>query len=465
MNEINFDKLRSAAVDLNNPTQEKQQPKQEEPKYTGTGVVISKESYDNMIKQSTQNGINVNPISGDSQRMEDVKNYMDDLDQQIAEQRKLAKKNLESGQQPQNQQKSNIQEVQILIDKTGLGKIEFTDEEKSKLEVTEKIRLIEVSEESLRSVNIVKNTKDKNLGTIARKIFDRSKTSFVNLGSGYCGKIGNISAHEAVTIIDNEGDPSAENLLEKWSVIYEKIAYTSIGNFDSFDHFLKETAMSDLPGMIYAVTVASYPDNDNLTVTCGNAKCRHTFKHPYKLSELVRKDHISDNMMEKMENIVSNQTILENALKIHNESPVKTVKRVSLDPNNDIIVDITIPSAYEFIERNHRLLNENYRKNTSYTAQINMLGFIKKVLMRDINGYIEIIEPNDIMKYVLLNLTEYQTRRLYALTEKLSEDITFDFGIESITCPKCNQTINDYNIPVELLLFLQVRRLMNMEIE
>lgn len=464
MNKINFDQLRNAAVDLNKPEEAPAQS-QPTPEYKGSGVVISKQDYDKMVRQTTETGISVDPVNSDERRGEDVKTYMDDLDKQIAEQRNIAKQNLENGKpEDSDEPTKSANEVHVIIDKTGIGKVEFTNEEKAKLERAEKIKLIEVSEESLRTLNIVKNTA-LSLGTIAKKVFDRSKTVFVNIGSGYCGKVGNVSAHEALTFIDTEGEVSAENLLEKWSVVYDKLDYTSIGKFDSFEHFLKETAMSDLPGMIYALTVASYPDDDTLTITCGNPKCEHEFKFPYKISELVRRDRITDDMIVRINNIIENQNFLEKAMEIHNSSPVKTIKRHSLDPDNSVIVDITIPSAYEFIERNNRQLSETYRKNEDYNREVSILGFIKSAYMKDDNRYIEVEDPNDIMKYVLLNLNEYQLRRLYALTNKIATGITFEFGIPVIRCPKCNHTIRDYDIPVEVLLFLQVRRLMNMEIE
>lgn len=428
-----------------------------EEEYTGPGVSISKEDYEKMVADKNRKGIVIDP-SNQKESQDGVQSALDDLDEQIAIEK------AKSEQIKESLKFNALQTVEVLIDKTGLGKIEFTDEEKAKLQHADKIVLIEQSEEKFKNIKIKKRTSGKDLKSVAEKVFDKSLSQFVNVASGYCGKMGNISSAEAITLIDNDGDNTAESLTEKWSILYKKIKYTSIGKFESFDQFLKETALSDYSVMVYALVCASYPDKDKIILTCGNEKCKQTFEHEYETSKLIRTDLIKPELAGRVYDIVSKQTFIDEAKKVHESSPVKTIDRVSITEDDSILLDIYVPSAYEGIERMYRQLNEKYTQK-KYFPLWSMLHFIRNAYLLDEDGeYVVIEDPNDIMENVLLNLTEYQIKRLNVLCEKKSANLTFDFGLKSIECPKCHHKIENYDIPVEALLFLRVRRLLDTEI-
>ena len=124
----------------------------------------------------------------------------------------------------------------------------------------DKIKLVEVNEERLKSIEIRKPKKD-NVRTIIERTYDKSFSPFVAIASGYTGKMRNLSSMEVINLVSarERSETNAEYILQQWSLIYSRLRETSIGDFDSFDEFIKNSAIIDLENYLYAIIAATYP--------------------------------------------------------------------------------------------------------------------------------------------------------------------------------------------------------------
>lgn len=428
-----------------------------EKEYTGKGVVITKEEFQKANKDKMKEGIPVGPMA-QKEKQEDVHKYMAEQNDEISKQERIALRNY-------MKDKKRGFDVNVIIDKTNLGQIEFTEEEKAKLEKAKRIKLVAVEEEGFKSIKIKKNYDPNKAHKISKKIFDRSLSPFIAIASGYTGKMGNVSCSEALKLIDVSDQPTANSLTEKWSVLFDKLRYCSIGKFDDFDSFLKNTAYYDYDAMVYAILCASYPDDDKITLQCTNEKCGKSFEINYSNSSLLDKDSFTDKMKERIMEIVDNEIYEDKAKEVHENSLIKQVKRVAVTDDDSILLDLYIPTAYDVIEHLYRGIEDTYKNDPKYNREFLLLHFIKAAYIFDDSdgdeGYIELDDPNEILENILLALTETQIRKLWAIINDYSSDLTYSFSIKNVVCPFCRTKIENQPIKPEILLFLKVRRLLS----
>lgn len=436
---------------------------EEEKEYDGPGAVITKEQYDRMKESQNNKGFKVGKENTEETK-ESVKAYMEDMDKQIEEAKETHDK-IKASEEYKASKTNKLETVTVIIDKTGMGETIFTDDERKKIEKADKIKLIEQTTETFKGIKIKKKYDKAKLHSVSKKVFDKSLSSFINVGSGYLGKMASISSAEAIGLIQAaDGEQTANTVTEQWSLLYSKLRYTSIGKFESFDDFLRNTAFTDYNVMAYAMICSTYPDEDKLSLTCANPQCQKQFEIPYSNKLLIRTDKVTEEMGYKVQQIIEADSFKDEAIKLHEQSPVKTIDRISVSEDNSILFDISIPSAYEVIERIYRGLDKKFLEQ-KYARQLELTYYIRAAYLLDSDGdYIEIDDPNDIITDVLYQMTEFQLKRLEALCKRISDNIIFEFGFKTIECPHCKHKVEDYPLNLNVLLFQKVRRIMGMTI-
>ena len=125
----------------------KEPEKKEE--YTGSGVVIDKPEKNH----NSQGNVVIGPLAN-KERNDDIARTMNELDEEIAEAKKIHDKikekeangekvekiNNNPEEEPKEEAKDNSDsDVKILIDKIGMGTVTFTDEEKKRMRFSKRI--------------------------------------------------------------------------------------------------------------------------------------------------------------------------------------------------------------------------------------------------------------------------------------------------------------------------------------
>lgn len=496
----------SVGLIINDEDDNDEIPDKPEKDYTGPGFVMDTKvgaKHD----PTKETGVNVGGINKD--RVESIDKTLDEIDNDIEEQRKIATEKINSGAKLNKQINDpnapkevkegnrairdaaankveekettkkidlNTDDIQIIIDKTGMGTFTFTEEEKKRISNSKRIHLIEVEDKELSTIKIKKplNKLADRFKAIKRN-FDRSYSPVVALASGYTCKMKNLSAAEAVRMYQRPGKDTASSILDKWSVIYDKMIDVSCGEFKDFNDFINKTAIADYESFLYALICSSYPDKDKIEFTCDpkNGGCGKDFTVEYENRELIRGDLINDETKVTVATIVNASAFKDEAIKVAEKSAVRNTIRVRLDNESGIIAELYIPSVHEVVEniykgiQNDPKMTEQNNREAVFSAQFVKSFYVPDYEELDNTGNLEFLQASDLKSKVMVfnQLNEYQIQVLTSRIAKLINPYTVHFGLKQIKCPHCGHDWGQYTMDLDQLLFRRVQQRLNTEVE
>jgi len=443
-------------------------PEQKKETYEGPGLVINNED---LVEKEEETPVytGVTPSTQSS-----FEAYLADMDNDIEEAKAYAeekKAETESSDSEETEDEENpgmtkdefhekYNEAVVVIDKSGFGRvINFTDEEHEKLEKVKKIKLEEVETVSLDTIK-TKKPKKKDIDKIIKRVTSIATTNIVLPISGYTAEMKGCSAYELISLIDGN-DNALLNAQNKWSLIHNKIESTSLGKMD-FNEFLMNTAASDYNTFIYGLLCSTYPDDDEIPLTC--EKCKKPFNHKYSVRSLIRAEAMSEKLQDTFMNIVDNSVTEESAKKVHEDSLISYVKRIKL-PHSGIIAEIYVQSAYDLINKSIKDLTDNTDEKYAQTAVLSTL--INKFYVPDPDepgSYFEVDSGADISK-TLYTLNEIDILVIRKMGEDLLNDMSVSYGLMDITCPHCGNYVPFIEMELENILFYRYRQALSTVIE
>ena len=351
-------------------------------------------------------------------------------------------------------------EAIVVIDKTGMGSvINFTDDERQKLEKVKKIKIEEVETVELKQIK-TKRAKKGRAKKIINKVNQARHTPVVLPISGFTVTMSGCSTYELLTLITDDGNP-VELQRSKWSLIHSKIVDTSIGKL-SFDDFLNNVAQMEYDVLVYGILCASYPEKDKFPLRC--PKCNTQFEHEYDIRSLLRAEAMSEKLMETVAHVVDCSVREEDAKKCHDESLLNQDLVIKL-PQSGYIFNLGVQTAHDFIENSVDAID---RMDPKY-AQSAMIGSaVRRIFIEDPEDgeYFEIDDTEDIIETIFT----LQNTDLVVLGKKIGElvdGMSFEFGLMNIDCPnkKCRQHTNSIPVEIDTILFHKYRQVMNTNIE
>ena len=447
-------------------------PVEEEPvvdsaSYSGPGLVIENKADNKPTHDPNVYGV-LNP-----ETMANVNKYMAELDEEI-ERIKEAEANKESNtsqedvyDNPTDGEKEFMAKYNTaseVIVKTGVGSIvNFTPEEREKLERARTIKLEEVETREIKTLKTKKVKKPDDLNKIIKRVTDSRTTSVVLPLSGYTVTLRGCSGYELMTLMDTKGNAVIDTQ-NKWSVIHSKIESTSIGKMD-FNTFLHNTAAADYNNLLYGIICATYPDDDTIPVTCPNEGCKTTYNHHYSIRSLIRAEEMSDKLRDEFMKIADASVNKAEARKCHEESSLNIMKTIVL-PASEYVAEIYIQSAHDLINRSIKGLNED--KDNKYAEASILSTMVNRMLIPDVDeddgSYFEIDAPMQIGE-IIYNLPGSDLNILRAVADDMFGDMIMSFGLMNVKCPNCGHFTPTIPMELENLLFHKYRREMNMSVE
>lgn len=399
-----------------------------------------------------------------------VKKNNDRLDEETKK-----KESGESDEEKESDELDPTADIKIIIDKSGMGKFEFTEEEKKRIATSKRIHLVEVEDKDLGTLNITKNIKGKKDLTILKRNFNKSYSRVLALASGYTCKMKNLSAAEALRMYQPLGNDTPNSILDKWSVIYDKITDVSVGEFKDFDDFCKNTAFQDYDAFLHAMISSSYPNDDSIQFNCDKERggCGKDFSIAYDNQHMLRESSITPGLKAHMVELINASAFIEKAKEVQANAPVHRMKRVRLDTDSNIIVEFYAPSVYEMVENtlkvmeSHHELTNDENRNLVYLAQ-----YVKNIYVPDY----EAMETSDEISYyavsdltsmvtVLKQLNEIQLRIIATRANDLNDDYLFRFGFDKVECPHCGHDWGEYNMSLDQILFQRAQQRVTTEID
>lgn len=296
--------------------------------------------------------------------------------------------------------------------------------------------------------------------------------------SAYRAVLRPINWFDFIRLVSPSSQNRSDDELKKWSVIYKHLKNPSIGAFKDFDDFLKKTKYQDRELLMWAVLVATADEEEPLSITCPNPKCRFQRTLKYRPRTII---HLDPDHIPKHYTECHNAMAIEDAQRIFNEVSNKRT-RYTL-PSTGIIVEISEPSAYDFITKKLNLVQDLFNRYVpdgdmsqldpedpkmvefDYLSA-NALYITSMSIVRDGKEYM-FDQWEDIEEIIKNGLdTEDSAILLKIISKSRANTSPVSFYLEDIVCPKCGLKrdklpINDIG---QTLLFQVSRRLDNMEV-
>lgn len=444
---------------------------QEEQNIPNTGIIID------TPKPQDEDGIKVKSMPASA--LENVNALMAELDTEIeavkqevenkkAEMEEKAAEELAEEDDEDEFDQDKYDKAIVIIDKAGMGTVQFTDEERAKMEKVKKIEVQEVEVLSLETLKI-KRDKKSNIDKVLQAKKNVGGTSNVVLvGSGYTAIMGKCSLFELSNLfIDKEN--LVETQLSKWSFIYSKMVSSSV-KFKSFDDFIKRTAISDYSTFIFGILCASYPDVDEIGLKCTDTDCpgkvtknrrgeevkTKDYEFKYDIRSIIRAERMSEGLLARVKEVVDNSYVEATAAETHQNSPVCVVKRYRL-PESGYIIDAGIESVHDFIYNAARV-SDNL-EDEKYRQSLTTATMIRKLYIPDEeDGYYEFEDKLDIAKALYELYGENDIKAVIKQNAELSKDLTIEYGFANVTCPYCKKVTPFIPVDPDDILFHKYRQ-------
>ena len=446
--------------------EEDSKPSEPETEYTGPGIVMSAEEYMAGKAKTEAKGVNVSGVKAETR--DAVKQYMKEQDEEINALRKKKEEMEAKGVAPIAKKTSPQEIVNIYIDKAQVGNIALTPEQQKKVEMAQKIVINETTELQYKTIKIRKADVDKDVARkkkdrVIKHAFDRTLSPFVAIGSGYLGKMGNGTTIDILKLGHLvEGDNSLQSQLDRWSLLYDKMKYCSIGKFETFDDFLKNTAYTDYANLQFAFICATFPEDTTLQFTC--PKCKAPFNFTIKNRDLLRTDMVTQEIADQVHAIIDADTFIERAKEVHEKSLFNEVTRISAnEDDNLILMDLYIPSAYDAIHRTYEELVNPKKDDEDYSDYVDIVRMVKAIYIADEDEDGEPIyemfdDVNDIFE-IVSHFNEQQLNKISQFINNSFVSHQYTYGIKDVVCPNpdCKHHLGEYPMNMDLLLFHKVR--------
>ena len=353
-------------------------------------------------------------------------------------------------------------EAVVVIDKTGMGQvIDFTEEEREKLQKVKSITLKEVETIELKSIK----TKKAKVGVADRILKKRNtvrNTTIVLPISGLTMVMKGCSTFELMGLITGE-NVDVQTLITKWTLIHSKIESTSIGKMD-FNTFLNNVASAEYDMLVYGILCATFPDEDTFPLRC--PMCRTEIEHKYQIRGLLRVEEMSEKLAKRVKEVADASYTEEKAKECFENSLLNTELTIKL-PDSEFICSLGVQNAYSFIYDSVNAINKldaKYNQATILASGVNRLYVPNPD--DDGDSYLEIDNTEDIIK-LIYSLNAKDISIMSTKISEMADGMQFKFGLMDINCTnmKCKHHVNTVEVELDTILFHKYQQAMNTTIE
>lgn len=368
--------------------------------------------------------------------------------------------------------------VQILIDKTGLGgNVEFTDEERKKIVNATLIKVTEVEDQKIATSSFRRPPNHSFLNTVSKYTLSPFTTPITLPASRYKCSMTGMSYGELNSFIMDAQNGTFEASNKRWSFIYNHLVNPNIGDFESYDDFLKNTAVLDASMFNFGLACSTFPEDDTVEINCKRRSCGKKFNAPYSPRSLIRWDKSSEAYVKHMSETASMNNP-EDAIKFHQNSRLFDTNRYEL--RSGIVVTIGLLSAYDYVngvgayffpdEIKKLFPNKDDATYTSLENTVALLEGLRAIAVpREVEAdgttvYDEYTDPSDILN-VLLSVTPADYTMITKIVLSLINSYDVVTGLVDVVCPYCGAKTEFIPLDVAGMVFLRYRAFSSTEID
>ena len=364
-----------------------------------------------------------------------------------------------------------INETKVIIDKSKISDVSFSNEDIDKIKKSRSVTLNIVETKNIEYSIIEEDStggKMTNIDMILNQYTRKMNDMRVTLpASNYRCTFTGLSYPEMLDLSYSQELNNLDGERKKWAIVYNHIKNPSIGEFVDFEDFLKKTSFIDLEFSLWAVLCATCLEKEIVSIDCHSENCKHTYDWIYDPRALIQMDSVPEVTLNEMK-ITGELEVMEEIIKHYNESMLKLQNSITL-PSSGFVVCFGHISAYDYIES--RLVDvisirENQSTMLSNVFEASGLTVIKFLLLPDINSdkFRKVSDGMDIMK-VVHTLDELDCKAIGELIGLMLDPYKFKFSLKNLLCPKCHTNSSIDIEDVSRLLFLIAQSLNNSEVK
>lgn len=374
--------------------------------------------------------------------------------------------------------------INIIIDKTGLGRDVVFDAKEEKL-ITEsnEIHVTEVENLELETLDVDFENDDDDMSfmdDIQKHQLSVAKTNMVFPASGFKADMLGLSWGELADITINYEDENNEDYLnydkmyKKATVIYNRMTNISCGAFDNFQDFLKKFAFVDLNLATYGLVISTNPEKDSIGFRCQKKECGRQFNHSFLTRSLIDFDTAGDKYLEEIKKIAEANS-REDYIKIAENSDVRKVKRMKL-PTCGFVLEVGPISLYDYLENVLRVITK--LKEEEEEAQANgkelddvrvelsfLLQVVRAINVPTRNGkYKRVTNGMKMLNILAKYVPSTDIEIISAIYQKCISQYGVEFSVKKVVCPDCGYVTESVPVTPDELVFYARQRLINTSI-
>lgn len=349
----------------------------------------------------------------------------------------------------------------ITIDKAAADKVEFTEEEKAKMQHAKALKLVVVESKELETLKIVPMDKRVEMSQIRSICGALAQYSVPMLSLGDYMTFRGAQSGFLASCCVSQDDTMLDAIEKKASILYSCFdggVLTSKWKKDapneqiSYDDFCNVFHYEDLDMGIYAVVTASAMENTESTYRCPNERCGHLYPIHYNQKALLDLSEIPDVCKQRIRDIDENRANLEGMRRIHEDAIMCTRLRSPVTNNVYEIGPVTIAGARALIGPNQRLID------VSTSVDLVLLLYITQTWIYDSSqgAYLPPIVTLDDPSYAFNTICTIHQADVELLAKFIHDTrYTPKFRIKT-KCPRCGREAID-DLDVDDMVFLHAR--------
>lgn len=371
-------------------------------------------------------------------------------------------------------------EAVVIIDKSGVGEINFTEEERAKLQEVKVIKLEEVEKREIPVFKTKKPNRKKSVKQILEKTISPYTTKIVASNSGFTATMSACSAYELIELLtaDELYDAAAEGLRAKWQIIYNHVIDTSIGKM-SFDTFLRNVSNLDFDMFIYGILASTYGSKEQtMEITCfrhcgpfdkNGEATNFTHEYNFFIKELLRPERFSERIAELFKGVVDNSTTKDGAIAYRDEhAPVLMTKNI-YDETTGMWFQLQIPDVHEVITDIYPNLEKYNKHKEVIKGQLAIMASnVRRILVPDLDendgSFFELTTLEDKIE-CLYSLPKPSLEIVRTKIDELADGLSMEFGFMNVRCTNCKHVTPFIPVDLSQMLFILAEQANNVKVE
>lgn len=279
--------------------------------------------------------------------------------------------------------------------------------------------------------------------------------------SGYSANMTPLKYREFFKMSNSETS-NYENRKMTYKTIYDKIASTSISDWDmSFEEWLKATSVYDMETLCYGIFCATYQNDGKYRYTC--PKCKRPVEVVLDHNKIIHKAN-TDDMNKLFEQIIKESDSVE---KLKGLSLVlKEPEAIQLS-NSNIVFELKVPSLYDMLA-----LLKSFRDEELEEIEASNEKFSLTLMLATKTVYIPVSDNKNKNKYstytakkdiqsVLNNLPPLDFAQLKQYVIRALNKYHINYSIDDVQCtnPSCGHIVSSIPLNLEDILFAHIASL------